>query len=244
MESIIILILFTYPGAAADYLHSIMIRGKQYDKPAEGYFRTARDFFLSAIITLVAMALFCPMRSVPFTLDGAAEALHSGKGLWIFAALTLIGAVAAAGIWAAGNECILRARNNCQQNSKKPTISENRSVWASMMTDKDIPFIDGVAAIYKDRKLIRAGMLHNVTDDAQDDPWVILKWTETAEAELQLPVEKRKLLSDPFYSFVNISNGVTVDLYNGKKFGQFIDDYLKSEEALAADEEKRDCDQD
>jgi len=48
MEEIIILILFTYPGAMADYFHKLMIRGKQYDNDPDEHFRIARDFFLSA----------------------------------------------------------------------------------------------------------------------------------------------------------------------------------------------------
>lgn len=229
MENIIILILFTYPGAVADYLHSIMIRGKQYDKPAEGYFRTARDFFLSAVITLAVMAVFCPMRGVPFTLDGAAEAMRSGKGLWIFAALTLIGAVVTAFLWTKGNHWRLKVWNHQRARAGKWTMDENKSVWASMMKDKQIPFNNCALAFYKDGKLIKAGIPYQVSDDFQNDPWAILTWTGTAMEDLERPEGERSLLINPDHTFVNFGNGVHVDVYDGTEFRKFISSVVAGE---------------
>ena len=234
MEGIIIMILFTYPGAVADYLHGVMIRGKQYDKPAEGYFRTARDFFLSAIITLAAMAVFCPLRGVPFTLDGAAEALRSGKGLWIFAALTLIGAAIAAGIWTAGNHLAFAAWNKGRVKAGKWTMGETKSTWATMMNDKSIPFDNCALAFYKDGKLIKAGLAYEVSNDYQNDPWAILTWTGTAMEDLERPENERSLLINPDHTFVNFENGMHVDVYDGTRFRKFISEWVEEQASASS----------
>ena len=228
MESIIILILFTYPGAAADYLHGIMVQGKQYDKETDAFFRTARDFFLSAVITLSVMAVFCPMRNVPFTLAGAAEALNSGKGLWIFAAMSMIGAAAAAALWTAGNHFALKVSNRHRAKSGKWTMSEIQSVWSSMMTEKDIPFENCALAFYKDGKLLKAGLAHTVSDDYRNDPWAILTWTGTAMADLERPENERSLLINPDHTFINFQNGIHVDVYDGTKFREFISSVVEA----------------
>ena len=128
MEEIIILILFTYPGAIADYFHKLMIRGKQYDNEMEEHFRIARDFFLSAIITLMTMILFCRIRNVQFTLQAVADALQKGKNLWIYAPMSLFVSLAVSWVWMQLNKAVLRKVNKCKITRGIPTQDETKSV--------------------------------------------------------------------------------------------------------------------
>lgn len=229
MENIIILILFTYPGAVADYLHGMMIKGKQYDKPAEEYFRIARDFFLSGVISLACGAALCAMFRMPFTMGAIMEALHSGWKLCAFAALTLVGAAATAWIWTAGNKIVLRSRNRRRTQENRPEIAEHKGAWASILAEKPQFMNESIAAVYQDGRLIKAGMTNYLREYSEDEPWITLMWTETTKAELEMPLEKRTLLSDPMYSMVNIENGLVVDLYDGREFGRFIDEFKSSQ---------------
>ena len=222
MQEIIILILFTYPGAMADYFHSLMASGKQWDNTPDEHFRIARDFFLSAMITLASMAVFCMIRKAEFSLTGVTEALQEGKGLWIYAAISFLIALLTAAAWSAGNRGFLKASNRCRASRGTATIDETKRVWESMMNDPEIPFNKCVMAIYQGNQLIKAGIPHNVSNDVKSDPWAILTWTETAMQDLQRPADERSLLINPDYSFVNLENSMTVDIYEGTKFRDFI----------------------
>jgi len=222
MEEIIILILFTYPGAMADYFHKLMIRGKQYDNDPDEHFRIARDFFLSALITLITMLFFCGIRRIDFTLSIVMKELQKGENLWVYGAFSLIAAFVISGVWVVGNKAYLQVTNRGRASRGTATLDETKNVWASMMTDPEIPFRTCALAVYQDGKLIRAGLAHNVSDDYKNDPWAVLTYSDTAKADLERPLEERSILISPEYSFVNIENGIAVDIYDGSRFREFL----------------------
>lgn len=222
MENIIILILFTYPGIMSDYFHGLMVKGKQYEKKTEEPIRAARDFFISAVITVAGMGVFSLITRTAFSLSGIRDALQSGRNLAIYLPISLTLALMAALIWYAGNRILFWSRNKLRSNQGKSTIGEGKSVWKSIFDDPDIDYNNSAFAIYQDGKLIRAGLPFDVSDDIQNDPWAILTWTETARMDLEQPAEERTLLITPKYSCVNIGNGVTVDIYDGGLMRKFI----------------------
>ena len=228
MENIVILILFTYPGIMADYIHDRMTKGKAYNTPTEEPFRTARDFFISAMITVAGMGIFSLVTGEPFSLNGIRTALQSGSRLAVYLPMTLALAAIAAVIWYGADRIRLKAGNSARRKTDRPTIGETESVWTSMMTDRNIPFNEAVLAIYKDRQLIKAGVAYNVSDDYGKDPWAVLYYSDMIEGELARPMKERAMLFSPQYSFVNIENGITVDVYDGKEIKDYIREWVKS----------------
>ena len=235
MENIIILILFTYPGIMADYFHGLMVRGKQYEKRPEEAIRAARDFFLSAVITVAGMGIFSLITGTGFSLGGIRAALQSGRNLAIYLPISLMLALGAAWIWYAGNRILFWSRNQLRSNQGKSTLGESKSVWKSIFDDPYIDYNNSAFAIYQDGKLIRAGLPIDVSDDMQNDPWAILTWTETARMDLERPTEERTLLINPVASCVNIGNGVTVDIYDGGLMRKFISSWVKEQERSDSD---------
>ena len=228
MENIIILILFTYPGIMSDYFHGLMVKGKQYEKKTEEPIRAARDFFISAVITVAGMGVFSLITRTAFSLSGIRDALQSGRNLAIYLPISLTLALLAALIWYSGNRILFWSRNKLRSNQGKPTIDESKSVWASMMKDKNIPFANAVLAFYKDGKLIRAGVAYNVSDDYRNDPWAILYHMETIEEELAREIAGRAMLFHPSHSFVNFESGMVVDIYDGEEIKAYIENWIKS----------------
>lgn len=222
MENIIILILFTYPGAMADFIHSRIVSGKQYDHKPEEYFRVARDFFLSALISMASIWAYCGITGQKFGISTAVERLKADESIILFMGITIIGAALAAMIWAMWDSGKFGIRNGIRAKSGKTTFAREKSVWKTLMTDADIPFNKCVLAFYQDGKLIRAGIPHTVSDDYEKDPWAILMWTETARMDLERPEEERSLLISPTHSFVNFENGISMDVYDGSAFYDFI----------------------
>lgn len=231
MENIIIMILFTYPGAMADFIHSRIVEGTQYDHKPEEYFRIARDFFLSAVISIASLWAYCAITGQQFGISAAAEKLRTDDSVWLFAGITIIGAILAAAIWAALDNGKFSLRNTIRQKAGKTTYAKRKSVWESLMTEKDIPFNNCVLAFYQDGKLIKAGMPHTVSDDYKNDPWAILMWPETARMELEKPEGDRTLLRSVSHTFVNFESGITVDVYDATLFRDFISSWKAEPEA-------------
>lgn len=230
MEDIIILILFTYPGIMADFIHSSMVRNRIFDRKPDEFFRAARDFFLSAAITAATMGPFCAARGIPYSLQATKLEASKGMGLMIFIILSLSASAAAALIWASGERVLLRIRNRRREIRGKDAMSEEKKVWASIRKDPDIPYYKCVMAIYKDGQLIRAGLTHNVSTDLQEDPGILMKYTDLAEQQVKLDPEERTLIDYPVVSYVEAASGIRIDIFDGTKMDRYVNDWLRSQQ--------------
>lgn len=222
MENIIILILFTYPGIMADFIHSRLSQKTVHDRKPEEYFKVARDFFLSALISVVSIKIYCMITDSEFSISTAVERFGKDESIWGFGLITIVVAVAAALIWKLLDDCTLWIRNKIREKQGKSTTDKIKSVWESMFDDEELKFDESAMAIYQNGQLIRAGLSYNVSNDYQNDPWATLIYTETVEEELRKEKKDRTMLIDPTASLINIENGVRVDLYNAKKLKDYI----------------------
>lgn len=234
MENIIILILFTYPGIMADFIHSRLSQKTVHDRKPEEYFKVARDFFLSALISVVSIKIYCMITDSEFSISTAVERFGKDESIWGFGLITIIVAVAAALIWELLDFCLLKIKNNLRKSQGKSTTDRIKSVWTSMFDDPELNYDESALAIYQNGQLIRAGLSYNVSDDYQNDPWATLIYTETVEAELSKEKKDRTMLIDPTASLINIENGIRVDIYNAKELKEYI---RKWRDGLTSDQE-------
>ena len=148
--------------------------------------------------------------------------------LWYYLGASFVTSLFIGAIWYLAKKAAFEIRNDNRRHEEKPEIAMDKSIWSTISTDTAIPFMNCVLAIYKNGKLLRAGMAHNVTLNPETDPWIILKFTDLVEAELSVKAEKRTLLDQPSFSFTNIESGVTIDLYDGQELGKYVDDWYAS----------------
>lgn len=229
MQDIIILILFTYPGAMADYFHSRWTKGKEYADKTEEYFRIARDFFISALITVASVTVYCAVSGTAFSLGAVAGKLGELSELIAYLPISLVLSWMTAFLWKISDRVLFRLRNKRLKKEGKPELGEISHVWQSLLTDPEIPTTNSVFAVYdRNGKLIRAGAVHEATTEPEADPWVTLKFMEWAEEELELPYEERELIGSPYVSCVNINNGMYIDVHDGDKLYKAVDEYKET----------------
>ena len=238
MESIITLILFTYPGIMADYIHGIIVRGKVYDRKPDEFFRAARDFFISAVLTAVTILPFSRIRGIGYSIQETAKDISGGVGLYTFIGISMMVSAIAAVIWFGLDKITLKTTNKIRKKKYGDTINEVKNVWSSIMKDKWIPYEECVMAVYRDNQLIRAGLTHNVSTDLQEDPGIIMKYTDLAEQQVKLEPGKRTLIDHPVVSYVEPANGIRIDIYDGKKLTDYISDWMKNQKAEFQAEEQ------
>lgn len=227
MENIIILILFTYPGIMADYLHDQMVEKEAFHKDIKESFRTVRDFFLSAVITLVTISLFSLIMRVNPELQTIINEIQKDMNIWIYLIMSIVISVISAYVWHGINLLTLKRKNRKAERQNTFLESKWDKTWTALYRDRKIPYAHCVMAVYKDGKLIRAGLTHHVTENPEEDPWIALKFMTEAEEEINKPKDKRKVLIEPAYSFINLQNGTSVEIYDSRYFTPKIDEKYK-----------------
>lgn len=216
MENIILLILFTYPGAFVEFTYYFFAKDRDFYHQPESYFRTARIFFFSAIITLGCLWLFGEIYHGPLTLSNAIMFLSRDNNAIHFAIVSCAASALLGLAWFAGRSLIERIENCWNTAHGKARRGPRKQVWMSMMADPNTPKTDYVAELYHDGKLVRRGLVYHLTNDPQEDNAMALMHCELVEEVLN--TENQDLIGEPIISYVDMGKNNEIILRDGTKF--------------------------
>lgn len=219
MESIIPLILFTYPGAISECVYRWLDRDRSGTKQNDEIIRVAWDFFLSALVTALCLVFLHPGDG---TLSGLMEAMKEARFLWTYLALSLgLGAMVGV-VWFLLKLLVFRIGNWHLKKHGKETYGRKRTIWQDLLEDPTIPHGKVIAAVYRDGVRLRAGIVWEHSTDIGEDPALILIHTDEVEQQLDLPEEDRTLVSYPVASYIEPASGLEVQIYDGKAMDGYI----------------------
>lgn len=214
MADVVILILFTYPGVFAEYVYHCLAKGKSFPDKVDDVFRVARDFFVSAFVTMIALWAFALSKDMPYVLKLLMDELQTGSNLWEYCCISVVFSMMTGCIWyflAYG----LFALQNIKQYQENGTItSVNEFVWLDFRAVKETELKDGrpILAIYKNGVLVTAGFLSVLTYDPGDDPGITLDSVEIVSSEL---INSSEYIDTAVSTYYDMNTGTTYSLYDG-----------------------------
>lgn len=187
MENILLLIIFSYPGALADMVYTFFAKDKSFYKETSEAFRVARDFFWGAVIALATMLLTIPAKPEKHTLSNWMSVLTTSDKIWLYIFVSLVIAIAFGGLW---YQFEMRfkfpLKNKIRKKYKLAPESQYKRTWHDIVKKNDHVNIDECAVVIynSDGKMIAAGLPRSVPDDIDDDPHFALAHCDTVLYEL------------------------------------------------------------
>lgn len=230
MENIIPLILFTYPGAVAEYVYNLLSAEYAFHRKPDEVFRVARDFFLSALVTAL-----CLLLSGEKNLATLTTRLQDTGCLFSYLAESLAASAALGAVWFAARLAIFRAMNRGKAEKRDPTLGERQTVWQDLFSDPELCCGSYVAEIRQNGALLRAGIVYEYTRDLQTDPGMILMHSAMIEADLARPAEDRALVGLPYAHYMDLNSGMEVSFYDGDRACAFLQEYQATASASSAE---------
>ena len=223
MADIVILILFTYPGVISEYIYNRLAAKKSFLAKPDEIFRVARDFCVSVLVTVCALSVFNLRYRLSLSVSGLADELMKGSRMINYGVISFALSVVAGFVWFAVMWLCFRLKNCVKKKNTGTTASVRRQVWEDFKYMKGVPLDGCVLAIYKDRELVRAGILKEITDDPSDDPGILLYDTGTVEHEMSKPRVEWKHLDGAYISYYDMNTGTTYSIHDGKRMMEYID---------------------
>ena len=216
MENIIVAILFTYPGAFVEFTYWKLAKDAAFYKKPEEYFRIARVFFLSAIVTLFCLLLFGIIEHGQLELSNAVYYLEQRNNAIIYSIVSVVISCMVGFVWY-GLSCLRQLiRNKWRLNHRKAPDGKCKQVWMSMLADPDVPKMDYVLEIWKHGKLMKRGYIMHLPDDLREDTGFVLMHCDLVEEVLNTP--DQDLISDPLVSYVDIATETEIIIRDAKKY--------------------------
>lgn len=220
MENIIWLILFTYPGAFTEFTYHYFAKDRAFYREPEAYFRTARVFFLSALISLACLTLFGKIYHGPLDLSTAVMFLSKKNHAIYYALVSFVASVGVGAAWYGLNCLIEHIRNKGKIAQRKAPSGKKKQVWMSMMADPRTPQTDYVVEVWQHGKLVRRGLAMHMPDDLREDAGFALTHCDTVEEVLN--TEDQDLISEPSVSYVDVKTETEIIIREANKYCEWI----------------------
>ena len=210
MENVIALILFTYPGAVCEYIYMRLVKDTALKNKPDEIFRVARGFFMSAVVT---MSCYAMLREE--SLQALMEKLQAADCFLRYLALSLLVSALLGLLWFLAAVLAFHAANGLRKKYNLPALGDSGSVWQDIFNDSETKSDAYVAAVYRDGKRLRAGIIYEYPDDLQEDAGLILMHTRMIETDLDRPPEERTLVGLPYAHYIDLKTGTEVAFYDG-----------------------------
>lgn len=218
MENIIFLMLFTYPGAFAEFTYRHFAKDRAFYREPETSLRAARIFFLSALTTLICLLIVGGWSA---GLPGTIEALKRGNNTFIYAFLSAGVSLDLGGAWY-GLSCLWdKLYNRFAEARGEPRRSHNSQTWMSLMANKDVPQKECVFEIRKNGMRIHAGLPLHCPDDLREDSGIALCHCKTVENILDTP--DQDLIEQPSAYYLDMRNNIEIIIRGAKKYYEWLE---------------------
>lgn len=220
MQDIIPLILFTYPGAFAEFTYWHFAKDKEFYKEPDAYFRAARVFFLSAVVTLVSLFASTLLYHTTIDLSTVVSFLNTGNHAIWYALISLCTSVLTGLGWFGCAYLWEKISNHFRLSRGKAPASERNHTWMSMLADPDTPQMDYVLEIKKHGQVMKRGFIMHMPNDIRKDTGFVLMHCDLVEEVLN--TKDQDLISDPLISYVDIGTETEIVMRDAVKFGAWL----------------------
>lgn len=219
MENIIFLMLFTYPGAFAEFTYRHFAKDRAFYREPETSLRAARIFFLSALTTLICLLTVGGWSA---GLPGTIDSLKRGNNTFIYAFLSAGISLALGGEWY-GLSCLWdKLYNRFAEARGEPRRSHNSQTWMSLMANKDVPQENISVEIWRDGKLAQCGLVLHCPDDLRTDTGFALCHCGKVRQCIEHPNEY-DYLSSPLVSYVDLKSNTEIIIRDAKDLCQWLE---------------------
>jgi len=234
MDNIIILLLFTYPGAITELVLSQFAEHRSYFPKRDGMLETVRYFFYSTIISTCSLIIFGLITGT-FT-NGLTEWIENLKTGWqiaLYLAISFSLSFLFAAFWYWMMKNVVHRLIKWYRIKKHiPYDAGYADVWKSIiMNPEEIDLSKAVAIILKGNDQIACGLVHSITDDIQGLPEITLSFSDHVayriNKEKDIPDEERTIGYD-ILTYVNPVSGNQVIFRDATKFVKELEEYQRS----------------
>lgn len=225
MEKIILLFLFTYPGSFAEFTYSHFAKDRVFYREPDTIFRTARGFFLSAIITYLCLVIYGKIIGASVDLPGVIKHLSVGKYLFPYALGTLIASILAGVLWYAGACAVEALQNRYRAKHDKPRAGRSKQVWMAMIADPNTPQTDYAVEIRKNGQLVRCGLAYHMPDDLRVDTGFAL--VHCATVAEYIDNAEYDLIGPPLIHYIDLEHDAEIILRDATKLCDWLEGKAK-----------------
>ena len=217
MDNIVLLAIFSYPGAVVDWVYTHLAKDKTFYTQPDSAIRAARDFFFSALIAVVTMPLVIPGSEGGHTLSNWVDVMKKSEVVWQYIIISFICAMLMGIIW------YLLRKYPVSWLQKKYAAKRNaapaglyKTVWQEVTkTPDEVDITHCAMIIRKNGELVRAGLPYATPDSIEEDPALALMRCDMVEAEIALGKESTKIL-EHWCSYYDLKTGVEIELRNAR----------------------------
>ena len=206
MENLILLMLFTYPGAISYTVYYLSTKDKTYYQELDSFSRTAWCFFLSAAITIMSFGILS-LSTTESSLITLIAKIKTTNMLWKYLLLSFALSLIVGVSWHLLRRLYFHVVNHIRSKHDLSPFGKEQKVWQNLINNYDIT--DCVAVIKKGGKTVRAGMPQLLPDDLGSDKVIVLSHCEEVEGELNKP--NHGLLGKPFVSAYDLSTDIEIE---------------------------------
>lgn len=185
MEDLLLLAVFSYPGALADLVYTTFAEGREFYKDPSSAGRVARDFFFSSIIALPCMHLTIPGAPGAHTLTNWMDLLQKSELFWRYMLITCIGAVLVGFAYLGLAYLGLLIRNK-QPWRKSYFKSPHGDIWSDIVENpQEVDLVHSAIVVRNaEDKILCCGLPYVIPRDIKKDPALGLMWCDQVRAEL------------------------------------------------------------
>lgn len=216
MENIILLMLFTYPGAVAYLIYEQLTKNKTYYKDADSFSKTALCFFVSAGITILTCQTIA--KTGEMNLTALTEQMKTSSAIWRYLIFSLLYSTCAGVVGHLLLKLHFALYNKHRSKHKLSPYSDHPKVWAQLVKEYDLT--DCAAIIRKGGRIVRAGMPEILPDDIDNDRQIVLSYCDRVEAELAKP--DRGLLGERFVSVYDLASDTEIEFIASQALDEAI----------------------
>lgn len=235
MENIILLALFTYPGAIADGVYTWLARDKSFYAQPDTAFRAARDFFLSALIAVITMPLVIRNADGVHTLENWVDVMQKHEVVWAYIIMSVLCAVLLGWIWYLVRRYpLMWFQNWFATKDGRAAESPNSTVWSDIInTPNEVKINRCAVAIKKNGEIVRAGLPYSLPFNISEEPALSLMYCDLVERELSVGCKSEKILGLQC-TYHDLKTGIELEFYDAEPFWKEMDKHAKDHNATSS----------
>lgn len=224
MENLVLLILFTYPGAIFDWVYTLLAKDKSFYHSMAEHQRVARGFFISSIIALATMPIVIPSSFENYTLKNWVDVLIKTNRIWLYILSSVVISIILGIVWYhTMNKFIFPWQNRRAQKQGLPMSGQYKKVWYEIMHAPDDISLESVVAIIRDNNgnQLNAGLIHCFPDDITEEPQLSLMYCDRVANELAKPPEE-SLIDGHIITYHNLTHHITIEFRNASRLYEVL----------------------
>lgn len=224
MDDLLLLMIFTYPGAISDMMYTFLAKEKTFYREASSTFRVARGFFLSALTTILTMRLMIPEGSGAHTIENWISLLKKSEIVWRYIGTSLAISIVIGLLWFSGSCFKLWIRNLCAEKTKKAFCeTQYASTWHDVIRQPEKVDLREAVVIVKNSegKMVNCGLPFALPNDIRKEPALALSHCEWVEVELDKDQDE-SMIEGVLVTYSDLQSGFSVEIRHAPKMWEFF----------------------